>query len=521
MRSFTSCLTILCTIGLGACDFRSTETETLEGEEVTLQLTRASDGTLQYCDDSGDCVTGLDNPRDCALLEVTIDSVNGATCESCTNADGEEIYASCHETSVACVVVTIPEPDCVVCAYVNGAVLYSSCVAESPDQCDVYYADANGGWSSSAGEATEPVECKRCYDAAGYPIVDECADDCSNVVCPMVLCAEGYAPARHPGECCDHCEPIPNCREALCPQAGFALPECEPGYHLVQDPSSCCAYRCEPSDCSAVACPEHATSECPAGYRWDFTYPNCCGTCVRDENTTPTYCADSLDCPPEQICSDECAFRECDASNGCTDPASPSACYGVCKPADHVCEPYAHPTTECAGYWDSAGRDEYGCPLPPVCYCFDGTISRDGTCPDRCDNVTCADPTSSGGAGGVPGEDQAALTAGSCPTGYHWESGYPYCCGACVPDGQCWTAPDGTTSNGTVCESVTCAAGFHKEIAADCCETCVQDSRHCASSADCLDGQKCSTERGDCSMPPPCEPGTECTNVCYGTCYSF
>jgi hypothetical protein len=498
---------IICTIGLGGCVTKSATTpEPIDTSgDVTLSLQRDEDGNLEYCDAAtGDCVGGLPNENDCQTLEVTINTSTGATCERCLDASGAAITSTCsgeaEPPSVECALITIPEPDCVVCAYVNGAVIFSSCNPEEPpsERCETYSA-VDGTWAEDpSGGSNGGTTCQVCYDENGQVIRDDCGNDCSAVLCPQVFCPEGYQETRQPGSCCPYCEPIVDCSQAVCSRE--AIPDCGDGYILVQDPSDCCTYRCEPTDCTAVMCPQPATSDCPPGYTWRAgEYPYCCGGCYPDNE--PTYCTADRPCPEGYECSQDsvCDCRP-DSSGGCSPDANCG--FGYCKPIGYQCPMYDQPNTRCDGWWDYGGRDAYGCPLPPVCYCWDGTVSRDGTCQDSCAAVDCA---------------QMEIR---CEPGYHAEYGYPYCCGACVPDGECWTANGSTSSNGSVCADVVCDAGFHQEVGADCCPTCVQDPTYCSSSAECRDSEFCTVETGDCMRHPSCynDAGTACPAVCYGFC---
>ena len=49
-------------------------------------------------------------------------------------------------------------------------------------------------------------------------------------------------------------------------------------------------------------------------------------------------------------------------------------------------------------------------------------------------------------------------------------------------------------------------------------QTLRADRVACTSSADCREGQFCTTERGDCRPPPGCRRGEVCPAVCYGVC---
>jgi hypothetical protein len=177
---------------------------------------------LELCSEEGDC-DSYPNPNDCVFLEIEINTITGESCERCYNDQRELTHESCSETSVACTVVTLPEPDCVVCAYVNGAVIFSSCIPEEPPVCVTRV--------SPSGE-----ECEQCYDADGHLVIDECGHDCGDVICPQVLCAPGYHAAFVPGECCEQCVPNTDCDEVICP-ADVPVPDCPDGYTLQRDPN--------------------------------------------------------------------------------------------------------------------------------------------------------------------------------------------------------------------------------------------------------------------------------------------
>lgn len=560
MRYLPSLLACCC-LALAACDVNETDPGNDDNNPTTtLNLESNGQGGFDFCDADGDCQT-LPNPGGCAKLVITIDNVNGDTCEECVNAAGEVISSSCEETSVACAVVTIPDPDCVVCAYVNGAIVFSSCVAEQPDECVVLERDP---------------PCKVCYDARGNETLNTCGDDCRNVMCPIVDCAPGFVYQQRPGECCGSCYPIDDCSNREC-ASPTAVPECPEGFVLRQDPTNCCAFRCEPASCDAVMCPAIAQI-CPDGYELDFSYPHCCGTCVPVDNSQ--YCYSDQDCDGQQICTtslgeclNPCYFNG-DASNGGVPGSAPDACpdvcMGVCRPADYVCPLFALPNPEsCDGQFTSTGRDEFGCPLPPVCVCADGRIAVDGKCQDLCADIMCA------------------MMIMECPAGQHLQFGYPYCCGTCVPDDECWVQPNacqadvdcgvggacigggciysdptriacnadsdcgsggvcfdglcvapasgesssangsasdpssgssGGSSTGTVaCAEVMCAPGTHRELGPSCCPICVDDPTPCFHDGDCASGEICSTSLGDCLMPPS-SPGMGAPTVCGGVC---
>lgn len=276
------------------------------GDTKTLQLQARDDGSLNYCDDNGNC-TGLPNPGGCQTLDITIDMATGKACQTCVAADGTASDEDCRTPAVACDVVTIPDPDCVVCAYVNGTVIFSSCVPTSPPLC--YTTDDNGSTSSSgpdvppsSGNAESPgydsagnviappPGCTVCVDGNGKRISQDCPPSCELVDCPMIKCAPGYQTVTSPGDCCGHCEPVRNCTDIACTEM---VPYCPDGQFLVRDPTQCCGWYCEPRHCDAnLACPAIAI-DCAPGYEVSYAAPHCCGACV------PSYCDDADFCAQE------------------------------------------------------------------------------------------------------------------------------------------------------------------------------------------------------------------------------
>lgn len=183
------------------------------GEKETLRMTaRESDGDLAYCDKDGNCET-LPNPGGCKTLVITIDTQTGKSCERCEDANGNGIER-CGDTSVACQIITLPEPDCVVCAYINGAVIYSSC--NPPDD-----------------------------------------DVCKEIACPAIypVCEDGQEPRKDPNSCCGYTCPPPTCDDVMC--AAFA--GCPTGTERVITPGNCCGI-CVPKGC-------YSSSDCPLDWQ--------------------------------------------------------------------------------------------------------------------------------------------------------------------------------------------------------------------------------------------------------------
>ena len=395
-----------CMGGLLACDGTGEPPRT-----TVLTLEQNLDGGLDNCDPAGNC-SSLSNPEQCARLEVSADTQSGGVCERCLAADGTVIREGCEETDVACTVITIPEPDCIVCAHRDGPVVLSTCEPEPPIRCEPR--PLLGDPVDNSGPV---ADCEVCYDDTGSIISDRCGEDCSDVACPQILCDPGFRLVYGPGDCCGSCVPVDNCHEQPCPTFD-GVTDCPRGTQLVRDPTDCCGYRCEPIDCSFVDC-LHIPIDCAPGYHLDFSYPNCCGVCVPDD--PPVDCVSDADCPQGSSCT--VSDGDCRPAPGC-DPtvgvACPAVCYGVCKPDGSICDPIplasssSLPYFECEGEWQDGGYDAEGCPVPPVCICPDGQTSFDGRCHNLCDLVDCFAP---------PPE---------CDPDQELSLDYPHCCGICI-----------------------------------------------------------------------------------------
>ncbi len=483
-----------------------------------IQLAQDLDGNLDCVAPEELTCADLPYDGDCLVIELEIDPTSARACQTCRLADGSTLEQGCDQSVVSCVLVTLPEPDCVVCAYQDGAVIFSTCVASRGSQC-ASYATAGGR------------DCERCFDPLGRIVYDSCLPDCGTVICPPLACPPGLAPVRRPNECCARCEAAVDCSGVVCAQ-DFAVPACPPGTILSRDPGDCCGYLCQPSECTPFAgaemqdplpascathldCPEGAlctdgvcgagdSSLCPAGYVWrdDFPY---CGQCVAGAGGSS--CLSDFDCAYGQYCAYDAAT--CGAVPEPGSNGAPLACTGTCRPLDPSCATASGagaPIVPCEGEW-LVGYDAAGCPYP-ICVCPDGSQSLDGVCRDLCANVDCL-----------------IAPAIACELGMHVEYRYPYCCGVCVPDDVCAYVASGATPTGDapvlVCPEIGCAFGFHPEIdPATCCPTCVPDvANGCLSSNECALGFYCSTEDGVCAPPPGCDPiDNACAGICYGEC---
>ncbi|MEM6730111.1 MAG: hypothetical protein AAF658_01070 [Myxococcota bacterium] len=445
---------------------------------------------------------------------------------------------SCDGSRFSCTVVTAPEPDCVVCAFPNGAVAFSSCVSDEPDECVSFAApemDGNFACESNddcpsgaicfggACQADADVgECRVCFDTTGNTILDECGVECGNIGCPDVQCGAGFEQVVYPGECCPQCVPAPNCSDEVCPIAA-PVPNCPAGTALTRDPRDCCSFLCAPNDCSLVDCAASTADQpCPAGFERSFEFPNCCGTCVPSSGLQ--FCESTSDCEENTFCTTEigACFSNCDGSGNCVD-----VCLGLCRPVDFECPDFGVPDASlCEGTWVRDGVDSAGCPLPPVCVCPDGRQSFDGSCEAGCENVQCS--------GNL-----------SCEADERLEFGFPYCCGVCVPANECLFGPRACENdadcgspnlrclNGfcfglsdgsapiNACPPANCGSDEQVISGPNCCPVCAPQDRSCTQTVECESGERCTVEFGDCQLDPACgkdASSPDCSQECFGIC---
>jgi hypothetical protein len=255
-------LTALCTIGFVACDGNGSTNDT-SPDTQTIALRRDGSGELAYCtndtsaEESAQTCQTLPNPKGCETLIITVDTRTGQTCEVCAGADGQPISEGCggRDAVVECEVIAIPDPDCVVCAYVNGTVIFSSC---------------------------QPQE------------------TCANVACPAIarICPDGQIAEPDPNNCCGEiCKPN-NCEQIAC-----AAMACAPGYRQTPPRPGACCGECVPdvcysdSDCTDFTHCSVSDGAClpcnaPEGAACDAA---CRGTCVPNR----WFCPDILVAGPD------------------------------------------------------------------------------------------------------------------------------------------------------------------------------------------------------------------------------
>ncbi|MBI5508742.1 MAG: hypothetical protein HY903_08305 [Deltaproteobacteria bacterium] len=332
----------LCTVGLLACSQGSGDNL---GNTKTLTFNRLANGDLQYCNDQGECQT-LPYTGSCETVEVDVDMRTGTTCQRCILPDGTTEDQGCGTTAVGCVVVTLPDPDCVVCAYIDGAIIFSSCVTTEPEcQSD------DDCVSSSANGAGRCVD-GRCIIESG------CTDDtgcpagfvCEQRMCPMMACAEdGFCPP-----CVGECVPMPTeCRsDSDCPRGMACQLFCTGACPMDAE--------CPPVECSGV-CEPTATEctsdqDCPEGFVCQlYDYVNSGGSSAgsdpngasSDPSFAPPYpgggscvaaqngCLSDRDCPYGTVCEMNC-LPTCEPMGNmpCADIA---LCQGICVEASRYC----------------------------------------------------------------------------------------------------------------------------------------------------------------------------------------
>jgi len=527
----TSIFAALCMTGLVAC---GSGPDTAEGD-VTLSLQRLQDGNLEYCDADGECYT-LPYDGDCAVIEIEINTATGTSCERCIMPDGSVIDNGCSDVTVGCTVVTIPDPDCVVCAYYNGAVIFSTCIAEEPqctsdDDCRssddarpgycldgqcVYEPGCTGNgdcppgfvcemWNDTANQlgtcVPRPMGCEGDADCpSGMQCLLICTDnDCpdGSTDCPPPYC-EGVCVEDRPscddiscrqGEHCEMrdtpcfaepCSPVPVCvPDAIDCDTSHALclmmqPMCAPGL-VISVIGSCYGPCVEPGLCAPMRC-DHE-NWCPAGF-----------VCEAVDCTPGMDCIGGGMCVPEPL-QPSCDEIECPIGEHCE--LQDVWCFTTPCPPMPVCVPNGV---------DCDTRHVLCEMMPPVCP--PGLVnSVNGACygpcvePEACEPIYCAD-------------DYACPYGFACElTGVgpdDWDGLYA---GVCVP-----RPPVPPT-----CDDIECPEGEHCEMEPVWCIT-----------EPCLPVLACVPDKVDCDLshaicdliPPICPEGLVLSVIgaCYGPC---
>ncbi len=472
-------LLALCTTGLLACGQESATTENGQADEA-LKLNRLSSGDMEYCDQSGECQT-LPYSGECQIIEISIDTATGLTCQSCTLADGTTVDQGCSGTAVACVLVTLPEPDCVVCAYVNGAILFSNCTPEEAGcQTDADCVSSVGSARCVNGQ---------CETVSGCSVDSECPEGfyCQAEICPAMCRDDGVCPP-----CTGTCQPA----ATDCTMNN----ECPAGMECRRYCMGACdsAGNCYEDDCKGVCEPVQAgcysNDECPAGYVCEFYYDGAPASSDASGEMAPPYgvcvpqdygCQSNWDCPSGTVCEYSCT-PSCDPNmQGCDDASN---CQGVCVQRD------------------------------PICY-------SDAECPAGyvCSLSTATDPNSDPSAG-VPYVEVGycvpvqfeCMADEECPAGYSCQYS------------NCGSTPEGDASNcfvaAGICvpNSIQCMSDA--ECMVDCDPTgatdCIGSSGVCIGGV-CTYQVDCNPANALCDMiPPTCPEGQapSVVNGCFGEC---
>jgi hypothetical protein len=492
-----------CIVGLVACDGSGKDPGNTFDPTATFNLSSNEDGDL--CTNEGEC---FPNPCVCADAVIEVDGSTGETRETCLAADGTAVD-SC-DGLTACVTVTIPDPDCVVCAWVGGRVFYSSCVPNDEIFCEIIDRWGTGqavGDAAVPGAEGAPAFEDPCAAGGTFPSDDGC-NYCECLADGTVVCTERACTGCIPGETipspdgCNVCTCADDgsllCTEMACggtcrvcydSLGNVVLDECGgdcsmvmcpavlcgPGFELARLPNDCCDTCVPIDDCSQVACPDIALIGCPEGYVAVRIPGDCCGYACE-----PVDCA-NIACPavvPE--CPDgfalvsgppECCPR-CEVVPNCSSDAD-------CLPGE-ICSTSAG---ECRSSCDAAGAV-----CTDVCMgvCIPGNCPLDFVCQDGSlpvgPNCTCF--------------DDVCLLDFICQDGSLPQGRECLCPSECLLDFIC---QDGSLPQGRDCV----CPGASGDI--------------CYSDADCQSGV-CSTSTGACDAPPGCEAGEPCITVCAGVC---
>jgi len=534
----------VCTLGLCACGLDAAPPEqNPQDKKTTLKLTRLEDGNLEYCNAAGECKT-LPYDGACAVIEVDINEATGNTCERCITAEGEAIDQGCKDTSIGCVLVTLPDPDCVVCAYVEGEVIFSTCEVTDTDpvcrtDADCQDNDGQSGFCVEGqchyqpgcgddGDCPPGFMCV--YAASGdwgdygscVPRQVGCWDDGD---CPSDMYCESFCgDAVREVECATDadCFDGSRCYDGLCGGGGDSpMPACD-GICMPRFEDPCQNFRCDQGAhceviCWDVAAADDIEARCDEGEDCGGCQP----VCVSD----PEICYGDEDCEPGFTCEMLCYEGEpVDCTDGAgrfaADCMAPYPCEGVCVPQyvdpceDVDCADGQHCELSCD--WSNCAEGDYcgDCyPLcvddPEICY-SDEDCEPDFTCEMWCyegEPVDCTD-----------GEGRSAADC-MAPSP---------CEGVCVPR---YVDPcdDVRCQQGEHCEAYcfygTCAAGEY--CGEQCVAECIPDDQFCWSDDDCIEGQVCEIYELPCddSADPGCgsfmAPRGYCVDLNEPTyCYS-
>ncbi len=405
---------------LMAC--QTSSEEPTQSNTTTFRLETDDNGNLERCDADGNCYS-LDNPEGCDVLVITIDNLTGRTCERCETADGSVLSERCDETHVVCALVTVPEPDCVVCSYDQGPIIYSSCVPDT----------ANGCQPEDCGRSVCPAY--ECPDGS-WTGACECVHDAATDTCawqPIVECAptcDRDGDGQLDAGCCrwdsdcpagQHCE-----GSSVCPPDVVCVWEGQPGICVPNDDTTCTPEECGPArECPIVQCADGSEGGCldicerdAATGACGWVYRECpAEACTSDADCPYSFCWHGA-CQPEGACrwdSDCAPTARCDGSSVC--------------PPDVVCVWEGEPGW-CGPIDDTACTPEECGPARecPLVQCADGS---EGGCLDICER-----DAATGVCGWVYREcPSAGSPCGdfACPRGYE-------CCnplaGICVPEGS-------------------------------------------------------------------------------------
>lgn len=477
--------------GLAACDSPDLTGSEQSDQDLNIRLNRLADGDLEYCDEAtGEC-RPLPYDGQCAAIEVSIDPATGRTCETCLLDDGTSIDQGCDEVSVGCVLVTLPDPDCVVCAFVDGDILFSTCAAGDP-VC-----------------ATD-LDCSSDAGSPGSCVDGECvreSDPCRGYVCPSSQHCEPGAVDCSRGQCRASAACVSNNRDCQtdddCPQ-GLACTLICPLAEPNQPDGDPATGTCAPDDPS-------------------------CGECVGICEPLPTNeCEGDDDCPDGNVCElyDALEPQGCDPASGMDCSVSP---VGVCVPARRICETNDDCASdsgeqawcienECVSMVD-CDPNHAGCEmLPPTCP--DGeVVSVVGGCFGPCVPAGACLPAIAGCSDSSDcGPDEVCVV--EC---WACESGDPACAGC---EGRCEAPTPGCATDADCGPNEQCVSSCWDCLPEDpdcvggCESYCVPLGGECQDDASCVDpsgipgtcvGGRCYVEPLACLADSDCPDGQVCS----------
>ena len=225
-----------------------------------------------------------------------------------------------------------------------------------------------------------------------------CVPDCTNVLCPAILCTNGLQPITLPGDCCDSCVDVPDCTGVKCPPVSEL--ECTDDEIAATPADECCPV-CIPGICEVDDC--IGCDTCDSG-----RYNDGCNTCTCDDDDGSVSCTDN-EC--ETVGQPYCIDDDC-ISILCDQP--------TCGNDEFL---YRPPGECCEDCYEKPNCDDIACPTLEKMqqyFCEDGEVAVESEieCCPICVPEVCEedsdDPTPA-----PTGEDETCIGCDTCESGQY------------------------------------------------------------------------------------------------------